>query len=177
MHKGGGIAPCAFNGFLIYYTPVKRDMVRMVRNDRKAQQPKGDKDMERYDYEEAMRNDIREYLDENWEKGKRIEDEDRDKLHEDMWLSDSVTGNGSGSYTFSPFKAEENVCHNLDLLVEALAEFCVDISTLAEKLDGEWADVTIRCMMLGRIEGEIFDEWNAKIDEEKESEDELEEDA
>ena len=30
-------------------------------------------------------------------------------------------------------------------------------------------------MMLGRIEGEIFDEWNAKIDEAEESEDEEEE--
>lgn len=130
--------------------------------------------MERYDYEEAMRNDIREYLEENWEKGKRIEDEDRDKLHDDMWVADGVTGNGSGSYTFSSFKAEENVCHNLDLLGEACDEFCIDGSTLAEKLSGEWADVTIRCMMLGRIEGEIFDEWNAKIDEAEaeESEDE-----
>lgn len=131
--------------------------------------------MERYDYEEAMREDIRQYLKDNWEEGKRIEDDDRDKLHDDMWVADSVTGNGSGSYTFSSFMAEENVCHNLDLLGEACDEFCIDGSTLAEKLSGEWADVTIRCMMLGRIEGEIFDEWNAKIDEAEESEDEEEE--
>ena len=54
--------------------------------------------MERYDYEEAMREDIRQYLKDNWEEGKRIEDDDRDKLHDDMWVADSVTGNGSGSY-------------------------------------------------------------------------------
>lgn len=128
--------------------------------------------MERYDYEEAMRNDIREYLEEHWEKGKRIEGEDRYKLHDDMLVADGVTGNGSGSYTFSSFEAEENVCHNLDLLREACDEFGIDGSILADKLSGEWADVTIRCMMLGRVEGKIFDEWNAKIDEQEESEEE-----
>ena len=131
--------------------------------------------MERYDYKEAMREDIRQYLKENWEEGKRIEDEDRDQLHDDMWVADEVTGNGSGSYTFNSFKAEENVCHNLDLLGEALDEFCIDSATLREQMSGEWADVTIRCYLLGQIEREIFDEWNAKIDEaEEEKEEELE---
>ena len=127
--------------------------------------------MERYDYEEAMREDIRQYLKDHWEKGKRIEDEDRDKLHDDMWVADSVTGNASGSYTFNAWKAEENVCHNLDLLGEAMDEFCVDGDTLREKMSGEWADVTIRCYLLGRISDEIFNEWNAKIDENAPEED------
>lgn len=126
--------------------------------------------MERYDYKEAVTNDVREYLDENWEKGKRITDDDRMTLHDDMFIADSVTGNGSGSYTFDRSKAEEYVCHNLDLLGEALDEFCVDGATLREKMDGEWADVTIRCYMLGQVEGEVFDEWNEKCDEENESE-------
>lgn len=128
--------------------------------------------MERYDYRKALRNDIREYLDDNWEKGKRITDDDRMNLHDDMFVADSVTGNGSGSYTFNSCEAEENVCHNLDLLGEALDEFGVDGDTLREKMDGEWADVTIRCYMLGQVEGEVFDEWNKKIDEAEESKDE-----
>lgn len=33
-----------------------------------------------------------------------------------------VTGNGSGSYTCDAYEAEENLCHNLDLLKDA-AEF------------------------------------------------------
>ena len=127
--------------------------------------------MDKYDYEKAMREDIRRYLEENWEKGKRIEDCDRDNLHDEMFDDDGVTGNGSGSYTFNSFEAEENVCHNLDLLGEACEEFCIDGDTLADKLSGEWADVTIRCYLLGQIENEIFDEWNAKIDEKEESED------
>ena len=128
--------------------------------------------MERYDYERAVKNDIRQYLEENWEKGKRITDEDRMTLHDDMFVADSVTGNGSGSYTFSTWQAEENVCHNLDLLGEALDEFCTDSATLREKLSGEWADVTIRCYMLGQVEGEVFDEWNEKCAKENEKEDE-----
>lgn len=124
--------------------------------------------MERYDYKEAMRKDIRQYLKENWEEGKRIENKDRDTLYDDMFVADGVTGNGSGSYTFDSFKAEEYVCHNLNLLGEALDEFCVDGNTLREKLTGEWADVTIRCLVLGQVMDEIFEEWNAKIDEQAE---------
>lgn len=126
---------------------------------------------ERYDYEKAMREDIRQYLANNREEGKRIEDKDRDKLYDDMWVADSVTGNGSGSYTFNSWIAEENVCHNLDLLGEAMDEFCIDGDTLREKMSGEWADVTIRCYLLGRISGEIFDEWNEKIDAAENEED------
>ena len=126
--------------------------------------------MEKYNYEDAMREDIRAYLNENWEKGKRISDEDRETLHDNMFVSDSVTGNASGSYTCNAWEAEENVCHNLDLLGEALDEFCVEGETLREKMSGEWADVTIRCYLLGQVEGEIFDEWNDNIDEDEENE-------
>ena len=127
--------------------------------------------MERYDYEEAMRNDIREYLEENWEAGKRIEDDDRDSLYDDLWVADGVTGNGSGSYTFSSAKAEEYVCHNLDLLGEAIDDFGVDGATLREKMSGEWADVTIRCYLLGQTLDEVIDEWNEGIDENANEED------
>ena len=122
--------------------------------------------MERYDYEDAVKNDVREYLEENWEKGKRITDEDRDTLYDDMWVADGVTGNGSGSYTFSSFKAEEYVCHNLDLLGEAIEEFGTDGSTLREHMSGEWADVTIRCYLLGRCLDEVIEEWNEDCGEE-----------
>ena len=159
------------------HTSPKYDILHIVKRDKavarcgstaRHNNTKEQKTMERYDYEQAMREDIRTYLEENWEKGKRITDADRMTLHDDMFNADGVTGNVNGSYTFSSWEAEENVCHNLDLLGEALDEFCVDGATLAQKMTGEWADVTIRCMMLGRVEDEIFDEWNAKIDEAEE---------
>ena len=40
-------------------------------------------------------------------------------LNEVLFTEDSVTGNASGSYTFNTYEAEENICHNLDLLGEA----------------------------------------------------------
>ena len=117
-----------------------------------------------YDYKEAVKNDIREYLADRLDEFEVITDDMRSELHDEMFIADSVTGNGSGSYTFNAYEAENNVAHNLDLLGEALDEFCVDGNTLREKLSGEWADVTIRCYVLGEVEGEIFDEWNQRIE-------------
>ena len=122
--------------------------------------------MEKYDYHEAIKNDIREWLDEN-QKG-FISDERRDEIYEDLFINDSVTGNGSGSYTFNRWTAEENLCHNLDLLEEALDELGGEF-----KNDPEVNDVTIRCHLLGLCLNEVVDEWNSdhpETDAEPESE-------
>jgi hypothetical protein len=129
-----------------------------------------------YDYKEAVKNDIREYLADRLDEFEVITDDMRTELHDEMFTADSVTGNGSGSYTFNAYEAECNVAHNLDLLGEALDAFCVDGNTLREKLSGEWADVTIRCYILGEVEGEIFDEWNQRIEESNNEDDEDDED-
>lgn len=121
---------------------------------------------ERYDYKEEVKKDIRQYIEDNWEKGNRITDSDRDKLYDDMFVADSVTGNASGSYTCNAWKAEEYVCHNLDLLGEALDEFCTDSATLRDHLNGEWADVTIRCYLLPSLLEEVVEEWNDECEDE-----------
>lgn len=60
--------------------------------------------MERYDYLEAVKDDVREYikdhdlLEEGWQDSR---DELEEKLNDDLWAEDSVTGNASGSYTFN----------------------------------------------------------------------------
>lgn len=115
--------------------------------------------MKKYDYREAVKNDVRDYINDeidlNEWKGNRKELEE--KLNEDLWTVDNVTGNGSGSYTFSTWKAEENLCHNLDLLEEALDEFGSDKGYLLEN-GAEAADVTIRCYLLGSAISEVLDE-------------------
>lgn len=63
-------------------------------------------------------------------------------LNDTLFTCDSVTGNASGSYT------EEYLCHNWDLLVEALTEFGSDMSYLGR--GAEACDVTIRCYLLGQ---------------------------
>lgn len=115
---------------------------------------------EKYDYEKAMAEDIRQWLEESGEYNGGISPSDRDAIYDELFVNDSVTGNASGSYTCNAWKAEEYVCHNLDLLGEALDEFCVDGETLRKKMSGEWADVTIRCYMLGRVLNKVIDEWN-----------------
>lgn len=78
-----------------------------------------------YDYRSEIMADIRQYIDDNvdldeW-KGRR--DELEEQLNEDLWIEDSVTGNASGSYYCNAYKAEEAMCHNWDLLADALDEF------------------------------------------------------
>lgn len=118
--------------------------------------------MDRYDYYRAVKEDAIDAIIEgvNWNGLEYLEDED--KIYDDLWIDDGVTGNGSGSYTFSNWEAEENVCHNLDLLGEALSEFGCDGMEMS---GGEWADVTIRCYVLGQIISEAIEEARELIEE------------
>lgn len=113
-----------------------------------------------YDYLVHETQDVLDYIDENislkdWN-GRRDELEER--LNDELWAEDSVTGNGSGSYTFSNFDAEENICHNMDLLQEAYGEFCPDkpVSEFLEE-GAEAADVTIRCYLLREAISDALD--------------------
>jgi hypothetical protein len=117
--------------------------------------------MERYDYLKAMKEDIREYLNDNYTASELAEAlEDREEfetvLNDDLWTVDSVTGNASGSYYCNAWRAEEAVCHNLELLSEAMQEFCCDVDALSK--GAEWCDVTIRCYLLGQAIAEVIAE-------------------
>ena len=112
--------------------------------------------MTAYNYRESICEDIRCYIVNNI----RVRDfEDRAELEEhlndELWTEDSVTGNASGSYTFSTWQAEENLCHNLDLLSDALSELGGDLRVLENP---EAADVTIRCYLLSECIATVLDE-------------------
>lgn len=89
-------------------------------------------------------------------------DEFEEALNEELWNDDSVTGNASGSYTFSTYEAEEIIAHNWDLLQDALNEFGCDYGEALEK-GAEYCDVTIRCYLLGQAISEILDELEFEI--------------
>ena len=113
-----------------------------------------------YDYREAMRDDIRAYLEENLENYDYTDMDDlREQLNDDLWVEDSVTGNGSGSYTFNAAKAKEYVLDgdNMDLLIEAEEEFGGDLGATIKR-GWEVCDVTIRCYLLGQILDEVLKE-------------------
>ena len=121
--------------------------------------------MMNYNYLESMKEDVKEYIINDSELS--IDDliynrsELEEKLNEDLWAYDGVTGNASGSYTFNSYKAKEYVLDNMDLLEEMCNEFCVDAEMIGKKfLDGawEWMDVSIRCYLLGQAISEALDD-------------------
>lgn len=115
--------------------------------------------MEKYDYEQAVRKDLAEYIRDRAEThdwGVDDLEKNRDALYDDAFVSDSVTGNASGSYTFCSWTAEENICHNSDLIQEVVEEFG---EPNADRLySAEYWDVSIRCLMLGRVFDDVFEE-------------------
>lgn len=117
--------------------------------------------MEKYDYYKNVREDIKqrlnEWLDFNKINGYSDIDEVINAVYDDFFNSDSVTGNGSGSYTFNSWAAEENLCHNMDLLKEALNEFGGELNDYIDS--AEACDVTIRCYVLGQLVGEVVKEF------------------
>ena len=132
--------------------------------------------MEKYNYYQAMRDDVMEYLKENYTQeelkahlltfGRKCDFSEQ--LQDALWIEDSVTGNASGSYTFSTWKAEENLCHNLDLLQDALDEFGGNYSQAIEK-GAEYCDVTIRCYLLSSTINDCLDIIKDELEEELES--------
>ena len=117
--------------------------------------------MTNYTYIEAMQADIKKYIGDNFTEEEVLEkllDREawEEELNDTLWCEDSVTGNASGSYTFNTWRAEEYICHNLDILAEAIREFGGDASDLFEK-GAEHCDVTIRCYLLGQAIAETLD--------------------
>ena len=129
--------------------------------------------MEKYNYFEAVKEDVKQYIEDH---GVKVTTSNREELesslYDEMFISDSVTGNASGSYTFNTWQAEENLCHNLDLLKEACDAFGDEGTNILESAEG--CDVTIRCYLLSQCLHEVLDELEE--DDEDEDSDEDDED-
>ena len=131
--------------------------------------------MMNYNYLEAMTEDIKDYirndaeLDTNDLLYNRSDLEE--KLHDDLWCCDSVTGNASGSYFCNSYKSMECVLDNIDLLHEMCNEFGIEAETIGQKFldeEWEWMDVSIRCYLLGQAISEALDEIEEELEEEEE---------
>lgn len=118
--------------------------------------------MTTYNYLEAVTDDVKNYIEENINRTDWTDNRDglEEKLNDDLFVNDSVTGNASGSYTFNTWQAEENLCHNFELLTEACTEFGDDMGRLISK-GAETCDVTIRCYLLGQAIAEVLDEMES----------------
>ena len=108
------------------------------------------------DYEREVLEDAKECIEENakyfdtW-----------DEMYDELFLNDSVTGNGSGSYTFCAATARENVEGIIfdDDAIEAFREYGYE--GIPTEKGPEGVDVIARCIALGYVSGELeehFDE-------------------
>lgn len=124
--------------------------------------------MDKYDYRQAVRDDILDYIKEH---DIHVTNKNREEvqgfLYDTLFVEDSVTGNASGSYTFNTWKAEEYLCHNLDLLAEAIDEFGADAGTYKDCIESaETADVVIRCYLLTECLSSVLDELEVEEEDE-----------
>ena len=126
--------------------------------------------MEKYNYEEAMVADIKEWIllngvlsqakSEEWTK-----DELYDWLFDELWANDCITGNGC--YGYAPEeKCEGYVAHNLSLYFEAATEF-EDFPTYntawVHERPAQHMDATIRCYLLGASIDKAIVELNYEV--------------
>lgn len=118
-----------------------------------------------YNYEESIKEDIRDYISQNYtdfQLAVKLQNKSyfTHTLTDRLWSEDSVTGNGSGSYTFNRYVAKQYVQSNLELCVEALSGFS-ELEKLGDKIaneEYEYLDVTIRCYLLSRCVREVIEE-------------------
>ena len=122
-----------------------------------------------YNYELALSADIAQWVEDAGGIAELMEDNNlsnsdelSEYLNDELFVSDSVTGNGSGSYWFSRYKAQLAIIGNMDLLGDAIAEFDADVKKC---LDPESADVTIRCYLLGSAIAEYISTHEEEIEE------------
>lgn len=124
-------------------------------------------------YLDMIEDDVREWINDNVDldeyKGNR--DALEEKLNDELFNEDSVTGNASGSYYCNAYKAEEDIANHWDLLAEALEESGYDDLPAPKMLDKgpEFCDVIIRCYLVGEAIHNVLDELeeDGKFDEDE----------
>lgn len=126
----------------------------------------------RYDYYVAMQNDIRQYITDNVDLTEWVGNREglETVLCDELWTEDSVTGNGSGSYTFDRQTAKEYVTDNVNLVGTFVHEFGCTADEVTRHFyneDWEWFDVSIRCYLLTSVVGDVLDamEWDGAFEE------------
>lgn len=123
--------------------------------------------MNKYEYRTEMATDILNYIDSNitledWEFRTDLEDD----LYDELWIEDSVTGNG-GDYYDTENNCESYLAYNLDLMMEACEEFCVDMKVLLQHYHDKdlarYLDCTIRCYLLEEVLHDVLNNiWKSE---------------
>ena len=116
--------------------------------------------MDKYNYYIEVQNDVENWIELNNDLFNMSNFDNKDDaaeyLYDQMWDDDSITGNGPDGYA-DEYLCEEFLCHNLDLLIEAMREFDVmhDPFSIRSYIDNHrlarYLDCTIRCYVLGQV--------------------------
>ena len=118
-----------------------------------------------YDYKEIITADVLSFIEDNYT-DEDLKEIDRDnlaeKLNDDLFVDDSVTGNASGSYFCNSWKAREAIFgdnNSEDYIRDLISDYGLEASTIAEHfMDWEYWDVSIRCYLLGECISDALDE-------------------
>ena len=110
------------------------------------------------DYVEETKENAKEYIQFEWQ---YLKDKDKEEIFDILFLEDSVTGNGSGSYTFSTYQAQQNISELIfddDFIDELEGNFGGNLGDLLKR-GAEAVDVTARCLALYYVDiDEILEE-------------------
>ena len=121
--------------------------------------------MYNYNYRECVKADVRECMCDHSEELDGLgREETFETVYDACWVDDSVTGNASGSHTFSRIEARCNIMQDLDS-DDYISEMVEDgfmseeeVGRCVASSNWEKLDVCIRCWLLNQCISEILDE-------------------
>ena len=115
--------------------------------------------MEKYNYLENVKKDVKQFIEEN---NITVDNDNREEIEEQLndmlWNDDDITGNETGSYFCNTDRAAEAIALNWDLLSEALEDFGYENI----KNGPNCCDVIIRCYLLPQAIAEVLDEMTCE---------------
>ena len=118
-----------------------------------------------YSYKEVVRSDVREWIEDNKEQIEGLDRHDAyDVVYDSCWVADEVTGNASGSYTFSRYEARQNFFNDEDsddYISQMIEDGFISADELGKKIsesNWEYIDLSIRCWLLCDAVSDVLDE-------------------
>lgn len=127
--------------------------------------------MQKYNYLEAVKDDVETWLVDNSSQFEEIKDNNKidgvidwdgvkEDLNDILWNEDSITGNGSGSYTYNRKKARDYLFDDgLQYLEDLVDEGWLTYESIGKDITDynfESLDVSLRCYFLSQAIEEVI---------------------
>lgn len=127
--------------------------------------------MRNYNYLEAVKDDVETWLVDNSSQFEEIKDNNKidgvidwdgvkEDLNDILWNEDSITGNGSGSYTYNKKKARDYLFDDgLQYLEDLVDEGWLTYESIGKDITNynfESLDVSLRCYFLSQAIEEVI---------------------